>query len=161
MRQAVRAIILRGNDMLVMKRNKFGMKYYTLVGGGVDAGEDVEAALRREVAEETGIQIGRIQKVFIEDAGDMYGLQHVFWCEYVGGEPELAVESEEAKITAMGQNTYEPMWLATTKLPTIAFRSDSLKHALIDAFANGLPSEPQTLVWKPEKKPQASAASEK
>lgn len=151
MRHAARAIILKGNNLLVMKRNKFGMHYYTLVGGGVDAGEDIETCLRREIHDETGLQVGRVQLVYLEAAGDMYGTQHVFWCEYIDGEPQLQPDSEEAKISAMGSNMYEPMWVPISQLPQLVFRSESLKQALLRAFAHGFPSTPETLVWQPEK----------
>ncbi|MBP9852681.1 MAG: 8-oxo-dGTP diphosphatase [Patescibacteria group bacterium] len=148
MRDAVRAIIFKDNNLLVMKRNKFGKEYYTLIGGGVDAGETIEQALVREVREETGISIGQYRKVFVEDAGDMYGMQHVFWCEYLGGEPALSPDAEESKISAMGQNTYTPMWLPLDELERSFFVSSSLKEAILAACANGFPEEVQQLNWK-------------
>jgi ADP-ribose pyrophosphatase YjhB (NUDIX family) len=45
--QSVRAIIIKDKSLLSMRRDKFGMQYYTLIGGGVDVGEDHETALRR------------------------------------------------------------------------------------------------------------------
>jgi len=44
MKQAVRAIIIHNNNLLVMKRNKFGKEYYTLIGGHVEMGESHEVA---------------------------------------------------------------------------------------------------------------------
>lgn len=149
-KSAVRAIIVRNNSLLLMKRNKFGMLYYTLPGGGVDVGEQPETALRREVQEELSMQIGRVKHVYTEDGGDIYGVQYVFYCEDIGGEPHLDPNSEEALISQLGQNTYEPVWLPVAELPKIPLRSDSVKQALIVALAKGFPETAQELVWKAE-----------
>jgi len=148
MKHAVRAIVTKEDQMLVMKRNKFGSEYYTLVGGAVEMGEELETALRREVQEETGIVLGQVRLVYVEDAGEPYGEQFVYWCEYQSGEPELSPDSEEAKINQLGQNTYTPMWLPIAELGTINFVSGSLKEALIEGFAKDFPVEPQILAWK-------------
>lgn len=147
---AVRAIVLNGDRLLTMKRNKFGRLYYTLIGGGVDVGENLETALRRELREETGLEVGQIRLVFLEDGGDLFGIQHVFLCEYTGGEPQLSPNSEEAQITALGQNTYEPVWLPVSYLATLPFRSSSVRDAVLTGIQNGWPAQPQTLAWKPE-----------
>ncbi len=149
-KQAVRAIVTKGNKMLVMKRNKFGTEFYTLIGGGIDMGEDAEHALRRELMEESGITVGEVRLTFAEDAKAPYGVQYVYWCEYQDGEPHLDPSTVEAQLSAQGQNIYEPMWLPIAKLPDTLFRSGSLKDALIDAFAHGFPAEPKQLVWKSE-----------
>lgn len=148
--QAARAIVTQGNKMLVMKRNKFGSEYYTLVGGAVEQGEQPETALRRELTEESGVIIGEARLVYIEQAGPPYGTQYVFWCEYQGGEPHLHPESEEATISAAGKNTYEPMWLPIAELPSTLLRSGSIKAALIDAFQHGFPTQPKELEWRSE-----------
>lgn len=146
--QAVRAIIINGSKLLAMHRNKFGKQYYTLVGGGVDIGEDRETALRRELREETGLEVGAVRHVFTEDAGDPYGVQYIYLCEYKGGEPALAPDSDEGKINALGQNFYEPVWLPLKDLPQAPFLSESVKQALLRGLQNGFPSEPETLAWK-------------
>jgi ADP-ribose pyrophosphatase YjhB (NUDIX family) len=146
--KAVRAILIRGDTLLAMKRNKFGMQYYTLVGGGVDLGEDAETALRRELREETGLNVGSVRLVFIEDAGDLYGEQYVYLCEDMGGEPRLSPDSEESLISAQGQNTYEPLWLPLKDVPDVSFRSSSVREALLECQRNGFPASPQTLAWK-------------
>lgn len=148
MAQAVRAIIIKDNQLLVMKRNKFGQEYYTLVGGGIDLGEDAETALRRELREETGLNVGEVQHVFTEEAGDPYGTQYVFTCEYQGGEPALSAGSSEAQISLMGKNLYEPMWLPFTALGPAQFLSESLKKAILAALQNGFPKAPEMLAWK-------------
>jgi ADP-ribose pyrophosphatase YjhB (NUDIX family) len=145
MKHAVRAIVVKDNKLLVMHRNKFGKEYDTLVGGGVDMGETLEQALFRELAEETGVQVSNPRLVFVEEAGAPYGTQHVFLCEYVGGEPVLSPQSGEAKINQLGANLYLPQWLSLGDLPTAPFLSPRLQQALLNAFKNGFPSQAQTL----------------
>lgn len=146
--QAVRAIIINGDKLLVMHRNKFGTQYYTLVGGGVDVGEDYETALRRELREETGLEVGTVRHVFTEDAGDPYGVQYIYLCDYQDGEPVLSPDSDESKINALGRNFYEPQWLPLKDLPRATFLSASVKQAILDCLQNGFPNEPQALAWK-------------
>lgn len=148
MKQAIRALVTNSDKMLVMKRNKFGKEYYTLVGGGVDMGESLETALRRELAEEAGLHVGEIKLIFVEDPGAPYGTQYVYWCEYQGGEPVLSPNSVEAQISAAGQNTYVPMWLPIADLPHINFVSGSLKAELIKGLEQGFPNEPVRLDWQ-------------
>lgn len=147
MKQAVRAIVIKDNNLLVMKRNKFGSEYYTLIGGAVEMGEPLEVALHREIAEESSLTISQPRLVFVEDPGQPYGEQYVYLCEYVQGEPALHADSEEAKISAMGKNTYEPMWLPLADVTKINFVSGSLRDALLYGLQHGFPDQPIKLEW--------------
>ncbi len=149
-KQSVRAIVISGDKMLAMKRNKFGDIYYTLIGGGINIGEDAETALRRELREETGMEVGAVRQVFVEDAGDLYGVQHVFLCEYLSGDPALSPSSEEALIGAMGKNIYEPLWLPLDEVAQVRFRSKSVAEALLAGVQNGFPETVQALAFEPE-----------
>lgn len=146
-RRAVRAIVVKHNKLLVMHRNKFGHQYYTLVGGGIKAGETPEQALVREVREETGLQATHARQVFTEEAGDPYGTQLVFLCVCKGDTDHVALtpEADEVHINAMGQNIHTPMWLPLDELPKAPFRSQRLKEALQDGLKNGFPDQPKTL----------------
>jgi double-stranded uracil-DNA glycosylase len=56
-RPAARALVLdeNGRTLLVQFRDDDGQVWWATPGGGIDEGEDVEAALRRELAEEVGL----------------------------------------------------------------------------------------------------------
>ena len=149
-RQSVRAIIIKEQSLLVIKRNKFGMLYYTLPGGGIELGEQPEQTLRREMQEEAGLTVGALRPVFLEDGGDLYGVQYIYLCEYQGGEPQLSPTSIEAELSAKGQNTYEPMWLPMEQLTQVPFRSSSVRDAVLQGMRSGFPETPVQLAWRPE-----------
>lgn len=146
MRQSVRAIIIRDDQLVVMHRNKFGQEYYTLIGGGVDAGENTEQSLWREVAEETGLQIANPRLVIFENHDKFYGPQYVYLCDYVSGD-ELKIDPNcpEASINELGKNTYTPEWLPLSKLAEVSFVSKPLQKALLEYIPKGFPAEPVTL----------------
>jgi len=142
MRKAARAIILNKDKLLVMHRNKFGSEYDILIGGGIDINEDALQTVIREVQEETGVVVSTPRLVFIEQAGEPYGLQYIFLCEYLSGDPILDPSSTEAKIDQMGSNRYTPLWRNLDELETTPFRSEALKRAIINGVKNGFPEEP-------------------
>ncbi|CAN5663505.1 NUDIX domain-containing protein [soil metagenome] len=146
MRKAARAIILHDNKLVVMHRNKFGKEYDTLPGGNVEVGESPEEALRREVLEETGLELGHVQLVFIEEAGELYGTQYIYACEYLGGEPALAENSEETAINKLGQNMYTPIWVDVLDLPNRPFLSEDLRDRLLASIDRGFPQEPENFI---------------
>lgn len=143
MRRAARAIIIKGDNLLVMYRNKFGHEYYTLPGGGVEPGEDPADTVLREVMEETTVRAVGPRLVFIEHAEVIYGDQLIYVCDYVSGEPSLHPMSIEREIHNMGKNLYEPIWLPLHELPAVPFLSRQLQAALLDGIYHGWPEQPR------------------
>ena len=129
MRQNARAIIIRGEQLLVIKRDKHGEKFFTLPGGGIDSGETAEQAVEREVLEETSINVKAMREVYHERVKE-FGETSYFICEYVSGEPKLDPKSEEALESAKGENTYKPMWLEVRALDNVVFYSRKVAHKL-------------------------------
>jgi ADP-ribose pyrophosphatase YjhB (NUDIX family) len=144
MRKAVRAIVVRGNQTLVMHRNKFGHEYYTLLGGGIDAGETAEQALHRELLEESGFVLQGARLVFVEEAGDPYGTQYIYLCHVSGDTPKLSAMSDEAKLFDLG-NKHTPMWVPLDQFDTLEFRSPALQKAMLYGFEHGFPEQPVQL----------------
>lgn len=142
MRIAARAIVIKDNNLLVMHRNKFGQNYLSLIGGGVAMGEHVEQTLIREIKEEASLVVNNPRLVIEENAGNMYGIQYIYLCDYVAGEPKLAPYSPEAKINEAGKNLYQPTWLPLQDLEQSNLQPKELKQVLIDCLKNGFPPEP-------------------
>ncbi len=53
-------LILNGNDVLVGRSPGWPERMYSLLAGFVEPGETVEAAVRREVFEESGVRVGAV-----------------------------------------------------------------------------------------------------
>lgn len=147
MRSCARAIVQKDGQLLVMERHKLGKVYYTLLGGTVEKGETADAAAVREIREESSVEVVNPRLVFIEEAGDPFGTQYVYLCDYVSGDPYLPEDSEEAYWTTE-ENTYKPQWLPVEKLSEVPFVSPLLKEALIMALEHGWPKEPYTFSSK-------------
>ncbi|MHB1864571.1 MAG: NUDIX domain-containing protein [Candidatus Saccharimonadales bacterium] len=142
MRVSVRAIVIRGDQFLVMDRNRFGHKFMSLIGGAVDVGEKNEDALIREVKEETSMVVSNPKLVIEEDAGEIYGLQYIYLCDYLSGEPKLSEDGPEFKINQMGQNLYTPRWIKVDELQTVNLLPMQLKEVLLEFLRAGFPSQP-------------------
>ena len=54
-------LVVRGNSLLLGRSAPWPAGMYSLLAGFVEPGETLEAAVRREVAEETGISIGAVR----------------------------------------------------------------------------------------------------
>ena len=54
-------LVVRGNNVLLGRSAPWPAGMYSLLAGFVEPGETIEAAVRREVAEETGVSIGTVR----------------------------------------------------------------------------------------------------
>ena len=145
MKDSARSIVVKGKHILLIKRNKLGARYYTLPGGRIEADETPEAAAIRETLEETTVKIKTPRLVFVEEAGNLFGRQYIFLCDYVSGKPALSPDSDEAKSTLSGKNTYQPLWLDIEKIGVTPLVSPILRRAVITALRDGFPTEPHHL----------------
>ncbi len=143
MGKAARAIIIQGDKILVMHRNKQGSEYFTLVGGRVNDGETVEEALKREVKEETGLDVTSSRLVFFEEHPEPYNQQYTYICE-VAPYDNIAIQdtSEEAFLNRISVNTHQPMWANKAAFSKLSFRTPQLQVAIEHAMKKGFPKEP-------------------
>ncbi|MEW2131102.1 NUDIX domain-containing protein [Streptomyces sp. NPDC005435] len=55
------ALVFCGDEVALVRRDRAGSTHYTPPGGNVEHGEDLRAALARELAEELGLDVGRAE----------------------------------------------------------------------------------------------------
>jgi mutator protein MutT len=105
----VGALIFEGGRILLVERGKEPLKgYWSLPGGIVETGEKLEEAIRREVAEETGLDIDpyfmfEIFERIMPDADGKPEYHYVlidYLCRRVGGEPVAASDVSRAEWVA-------------------------------------------------------------
>ncbi len=119
----VGAVIFRGEEVLLVRRGQEpGLGFGSLPGGLVEVGEGLEAALIREVEEETGLAVrvlgitAVLERIYRDDA-DKIPYHYVlidFACEYLGGEVRPASDITAARFVALDHLTTLPLasWTA-------------------------------------------------
>ncbi|MBY5365634.1 NUDIX domain-containing protein [Rhizobium leguminosarum] len=105
-------VILRDAKILLYKRLRAPEAgYWNIVGGKVDHMEPAEQAARREAEEETGLVIGRIERLGmteqIIDADRQHWISLLYVTRDIEGEPQL---TEPDKLSDFG-------WFPLTNLP--------------------------------------------
>jgi 8-oxo-dGTP diphosphatase len=106
----VGAVVFKGDEVLLVRRGKepaYGE--WSLPGGAVEVGETLEEALRRELREETGIEVeilglsAFLDRIFPDTAGKIsyhYVLLD-FLCCYTAGEPRAGSDILELCFTPL------------------------------------------------------------
>jgi 8-oxo-dGTP pyrophosphatase MutT (NUDIX family) len=115
-RVAVRAIIFKDNDLLMVHTNKGDYKF---PGGGVNSEESHEEALKREVSEETGRIVDCVNDkvgVIIERKVDDYEVStvfemssHYYICEISNSTTIQQLDDYEAELD------FRPVWISVDK----------------------------------------------
>ncbi len=83
---AVIVAVIRGDQILLAHNRKFQSGVHGLIAGFVEAGENAEQAVTREVMEETGIRVGNIRYLSSQSWPYPNSLMLAFTAEYVSGE---------------------------------------------------------------------------
>jgi len=83
---AVIVAITRGNDEILLAHNvKFRPEVHSLIAGFVEAGENAEQAIRREIMEEVGIEVSNIRYLGSQCWPFPNSLMLGYTAEYAGG----------------------------------------------------------------------------
>lgn len=118
----VMVLVRKGDEALLVHAANFRRPFFGLVAGFVETGETLEECVRREVAEETGLQIENIRYAASQSWPFPAQLMIGFTADYAGGEVRFA----DGELTAGG-------FFSRDKLPMIP-PPPSLARKLIDSW---------------------------
>ena len=121
--QLATAIIVRverGDEVLLVRANNFRGDFYGLVAGFVETGESLEDCVRREVMEETGLEIADIRYYGSQAWPYPSGLMVGFTAQYAGGTLRL----QRSELSGGG-------WFRRDNMPSIPDYG-SISRMLID-----------------------------
>lgn len=141
-----RAIIIVDDEIALHKRHINGFRYYSFPGGHIKRGETPEAAVVREVREETSldVQCGELKYIY---SSEKWGIQYFYACTSSFKQMlSLNKASSEYRDTQKGDNTYEPMWVPMIDLPKLhLLPSIVAKQIMIDDGRTSENSKPLLL----------------
>jgi len=136
-RPSVRGIVIRRGRVAMVYNGKYG--YYTFPGGGIETGETPEAALMREMAEETGLTLlresirpyGRVHSVQKGMLGDTFVQDNDYYL--CSAEESIAPTRLEAYETEAGYTLVfvSPEEAMTQNLRAVAGGDDPIGEALV------------------------------
>lgn len=145
LRLRIAAVLPVEGGIVLVRQAKAGVAYHLLPGGGVEAGETIAQALRREVLEETGLECRLTAPLFISDSiapdGGRHMVQLTFLATVTGG--ELAAKPTDPAILSL--EVVDPQDLATLDLRppmATALHEASLAHY-------GVPARYLGALWAP------------
>ena len=122
---AIIVAVVRDEKILLAHSHRFPTKFYSVLAGFVEPGENLEECVKREVHEETGIEIRNIKYFGSQPWPFPDSLMVAFTAEYAGGE-----------IKVDGTEIADAKWYAREDIPRIP-PSISIARKLIDWFIKG------------------------
>lgn len=127
-----RGIIIRDNKILLIHRFNHGEEYWTIPGGSIDLGETPEHALKREIVEETSLQLQDCELIKILDS-----TTYLFLCLVNQGELSITGGPELTGQSPVDQ--YIPSWVDIGLLPSLIIYPtlDSPLHEILSHLTPG------------------------
>lgn len=102
--------------LLVKRANEPFAGKWALPGGYVDMDESLEAAAKRELKEETGVEDARLDQLYTYGEPDRDPRERTITVAYYGLIPAEALPNEDG-----GSDAEQACWFPADKLPELAF----------------------------------------
>ncbi|MBU1083407.1 NUDIX domain-containing protein [Patescibacteria group bacterium] len=132
MKERVRGIVIDGDKITLLKRVKGDHVFYVFPGGGVEEGEDIEVALKREMMEELGVDV-LVDKILTQRINARYRpkqLEHFVVCTTKSGVlgtghgPEFQSDSHY-------EGTHEPIQVLISEMRDMPILPLDIKNLVI------------------------------
>jgi NAD+ diphosphatase len=119
---AVIVLVTRGDELLLARNVNFPVAMYSTIAGFVEPGETLEDAVRREVHEEVGVELGDVRYFASQPWPFPHSLMLGFTATWASG--EIVIDEREIA---------DAQWFHRDDLPMIP-PAMSIARRLIDAF---------------------------
>jgi 8-oxo-dGTP diphosphatase len=91
--------VLRGSEMLLLaiREHGTGREFWVIPGGGIEPGESAEDCIRREMKEETGLEV-RVERLLLDEpalSGGIYKWVKTYACASLSSEPAPGFAPQE------------------------------------------------------------------
>ena len=83
---AMMVLVTRGKELLLARANRFPQAMYSALAGFVEPGESIEDCIHREVREEVGVEVDRLQYFASQSWPFPHSLMIAYTAEYTGGD---------------------------------------------------------------------------
>ena len=130
---AVIVLVGRGDEMLLARSPGFPPGMYSVLAGFVEPGESIEEAIKREICEEVGVEVGNLRYFGSQPWPFPNSLMIGFIADYAGGE----LNADPAEIENAG-------WYSVYDLPELPPKV-SIARRMIEEFVAGHRGDPKTL----------------
>ena len=115
-------LVSRGNEILLARSPQFTKGVYSILAGFVEAGEDAEACVHRELKEEVGLKIKNLRYFGTQPWPFPHSLMIGYFAEYESG--ELVLQEEEIE---------DAQWFTKENLPQLP-NASSISYRMIQAW---------------------------
>lgn len=129
-RNSAKALVINDGKMLALKLTDETGDFYIMPGGGQLPGETLIEAARREVAEETGLDVAPREAVFIIEGVRGESFQRVdivFLCDYIGKRRDIERHFDN--------NQRGVEWLEISRLSALPLYPSKLRKPIMRLFA--------------------------
>lgn len=130
MRQRAAGIIIQDGKILLLHRHKSGKVYYIIPGGGIENGETPQQAAKREIKEETDLDV-EIGELICEITGGYGYPEYFFAVKNIQGEARLGGEELEKNCE---ENHYTIAWIELNKISETKLLPPEIKKIIIEKY---------------------------